>query len=92
MLSFVGKFAQTKPTKDVLAPARSIPRMEFVSDVSGVNLILTIRGSSESRPEARMVLTTRSQIRYDRATQSANTRRSSAAGPPHRVNGMTVHH
>jgi hypothetical protein len=66
--------------------------VEFVSGISGVNLILNIRGSSESPVESRLRVTVRHQNRYSRSAQSANTRRSGAAGPKHNVVGMLVHH
>jgi hypothetical protein len=47
-----------------------------VFGVSGINLILTIRESTETPLAARMRFTTRCQTWYDRAAQSANTRRS----------------
>jgi hypothetical protein len=52
--------AHAKAVKVCLPSALSISRVEFVSGISGVNLILTIRGSSASPPEARMRLTSRS--------------------------------
>ena len=92
ILSLVGKLVHTKLANDCLRGELSIKRVEFMSGISGMNLIRTIRGSSESPPEARMRLTTRSQTRYSRAAQSASTRRSGAAGPKHSVPGMLVHH
>jgi hypothetical protein len=41
--------AHAKAVKVYLPSALSITRVEFVSGISGVNLILIIRGSSESR-------------------------------------------
>jgi hypothetical protein len=92
ILSLVGKLAHTKLAKDCLPHELSITHLEFVSGIRGLNLILTIRGSSASPPEVHARLTIRSQTRYSRAAQSASTRRSGAAGPKHSVVGMLVHH
>ena len=89
-MSLVGKFAHTKLAKDCFSPDFTVITVEFVSGICGVNLILNIRGSSESPVESRLRVTVRHQIRYSRSAQSANTRRSGAAGPKHNVVGMLV--